>query len=118
MNRPRLAEMLRPASRQPEGRRFTQLGYLVIAAAVIAAAAATMPLGRRHAILVAVSAAAIWCFFLVEWLLRLVFAPELAPGVSSWAARRDYALSPFGVRFSDMPLTPAAITEAVRQAGV
>ncbi len=112
MNRPRLAEMLRPASRQPEGRRFTQLGYLVIAAAVIAAAAATMPLGKQHAVLVAVSAAAIWCFFLVEWLLRLVFAPELAPGVSSWAARRDYALSPFGVVDALCALGPVAVAAA------
>jgi voltage-gated potassium channel len=112
MNRPRLAAMLRPASRQPEARRFTQLAYLVISAAVITAAAVTMPLGKNHATLVSIAAAVIWCFFLLEWLLRLVLAPEIAPAAASWAARRDYALSPFGVIDALCALGPVAIAAA------
>jgi voltage-gated potassium channel len=97
MYRRQLAEILRTGSRQPQARRFRQIGYLVIVAAVIDAAAITMPIMQRYESIVAVTAAAIWGFFLIEWLLRIECAPDNAPGLSSWAARKAYALSPFGI---------------------
>src|SRR5919206_1951436 len=97
MDRQHLAEMLKAGSRQPGGTRFRQVSFAVIAAAVVDAAVVTLPVGQRNASLVALSAAAIWCFFLFEWVLRLGLGPEIAPGTGPWVARRNYALSPAGI---------------------
>src|SRR5262245_44993306 len=112
MNRHELVEMLRPGSRHPGARRLRQVGYAVVAAAIVDAAAATMVTGQRFAGLVAVPAAAIWCFFLVEWVLRLGLAPEIAPATTPWAARRAYALSPAGIIDALCALGPLAIVAA------
>jgi len=112
MNRHELVEMLRPGSRHPGARRLRQVGYVVVAAAIVDAAAATMVTGQRFAGLVAVPAAAIWCFFLVEWVLRLGLAPEIAPATTPWAARRAYALSPAGIIDALCALGPLAIVAA------
>src|SRR5207247_3965117 len=67
---------------------------------------------QRYESVVAVTAAAIWGFFLIEWLLRIQCAPDNAPGLSSWAARKAYALSPFGIIDALCALGPLGVLAA------
>ena len=112
MDRHRLAEMLRPGSRQPETRRFRQASYLIIAVAAVDAATLTMNAAQRFAGLIDVTVAAAWCFFFVEWLLRLELAPMASPDIAPRAARSAYAFSPFGIVDALCALGPLAVVVA------
>lgn len=112
MDQHRLVVMLDPGSREPEARRYRQATYSVISAAAIAAVALTMPAAHRFAGLMSLTAAAAWCFFLVDWVLRIGLAPTSTPGIAPRVARAAYTFSPLGIVDALCALGPLPIAVA------
>lgn len=112
MDQHRLVVMLDPGSREPEARRYRQATYSVISAAAIAAVALTMPAAHRYAGLMSLTAAAAWCFFLVDWVLRIGLAPISTPGIAPRVARAAYTFSPLGIVDALCALGPLPIAVA------